>query len=150
MNQSILKLSVISILLLLAACSSNKKEEDVSNLENTKKETANKDLGTKKSTVGSTDASSTGSTEGTQYGELDLSDPYGLGYSDEYLRSLGIDRNPVEYDTIYFPYNSQAISERGKIILEAHARRLQFYGATNVLLEGHADERGTRKSVQLF
>ncbi|MCL4132640.1 UNVERIFIED_CONTAM: hypothetical protein GTU68_035859 [Idotea baltica] len=52
--------------------------------------------------------------------------------------------NPLDYKTLYFEYNSTAIDERSRIIASAHAKSLAQKGGSNVSLEGHADERGTR------
>lgn len=122
MYRDILKVVLASVFLVLAACSSTPEADVVK----TKIEPA-------PTTV-----------EQTEVVDED-SDPYGLGYSGSYLRSLGLDRNPLEYDTIYFPYNSSSFGERGKIIIEAHAKHLASTAATSVILEGHADERGTRE-----
>lgn len=71
-------------------------------------------------------------------------DPYGLGYSKDYLMSLGIDGNPLDETVVLFEYNSSAIDERSTVIVTAHARHLGKNGGARVTLEGHADERGTR------
>lgn len=78
----------------------------------------------------------------------DYGDPknaWGSGYSIDELRALGFDKNPLEYDTVYFQYNSSEIDERSKIIIEAHQRFLSTTSGKNIVLEGHADERGTRE-----
>jgi peptidoglycan-associated lipoprotein len=68
---------------------------------------------------------------------------WNTGYSAAQLEALGITGNPLNYTTVYFAYNSSAIDERSRIIARAHARHLQSNSAT-VVLEGNADERGTR------
>ena len=76
----------------------------------------------------------------------DDKDAWGTGYSKQELKDrFGIDRNPIEYTTVYFEYDSSTISERANIIISAHARNLSTKSGTNVVLEGHADERGTRE-----
>lgn len=75
----------------------------------------------------------------------DDANAWGSGYSIDQLRALGFDKNPLEYDTVYFEYNSSNIDERSKIIIEAHSRHLAQQSSANVVLEGHADERGTRE-----
>jgi peptidoglycan-associated lipoprotein len=59
------------------------------------------------------------------------------------LEGLGIMGNPLGYKTLYFEYNSSAIDRRSEVIARAHARAVGESG-TKVVLEGHADERGTR------
>lgn len=72
-------------------------------------------------------------------------DAWGTGYSIDQLRNLGFDKNPLEYDTVFFQYNSSEIDERSKIIIEAHQRFLSKASGKSIVLEGHADERGTRE-----
>lgn len=74
----------------------------------------------------------------------DQSNAYGTGYSASQLRSFGIEGNPLDYNVVYFEYNSTAIDTRSNIIASAHARALSKRSGTRVTLEGHADERGTR------
>jgi len=70
---------------------------------------------------------------------------WNTGYSAEELASrFGIMGNPLNYTTLYFEYNSSSLDERSTIIATAHARHLSNLGGTNVTLEGHADERGSR------
>ena len=91
---------------------------------------------------GNTLPTDTGSTLGDGEG----SNAWGTGYSAEDLASrFGIMGNPLNYTTLYFEYNSSSLDERSRIIATAHARHLsQLGGSTNVTLEGHADERGSR------
>ena len=70
---------------------------------------------------------------------------YGTGYSKEYLESLGIVGNPLNYKTVYFEYNSSQIDDRSRIIATAHAKNVAKKNGKTVGLEGHADERGSRE-----
>ena len=70
---------------------------------------------------------------------------WNTGYSIDELRALGFDKNPLEYDTVFFQYKSSEIDERSKIIIEAHQRFLSTASGKSIVLEGHADERGTRE-----
>lgn len=70
---------------------------------------------------------------------------YGTGYSKEYLESLGIVGNPLNYKTVYFEYNSSQIDDRSRIIATAHAKNIAGKSGKTVGLEGHADERGSRE-----
>jgi len=74
------------------------------------------------------------------------SNPWGVpGYSENDLRNLfNITQNPLNYRVVLFEYNSSRVDERSEIIINAHARHLSQTGGTQVTLEGHADERGTR------
>jgi len=46
---------------------------------------------------------------------------------------------------VYFDYDSSALREEAKAVVRAHARNLQQNPASQLILEGHADERGTRE-----
>lgn len=46
---------------------------------------------------------------------------------------------------VYFEYNSSLLSELGKAVVKAHAQYLAATATRQVILEGHADERGTRE-----
>lgn len=65
------------------------------------------------------------------------------GMTQSELEGLGIMGNPLGYKTLYFEYNSSAIDRRSEVIARAHALAVGESGA-KVVLEGHADERGTR------
>ncbi len=75
---------------------------------------------------------------------VESSNAYGTGYSLSELAALGIDGNPLDYNVVYFEYNSSVIDTRSNIIVTAHAKALGNRSGTRVTLEGHADERGTR------
>ena len=69
---------------------------------------------------------------------------YGTGLSKSYLESrLSIVGDPLNYRTVYFEYDSAAIDQRSEVIVRRHAQHLSN-NPRKVLLEGHADERGTR------
>ena len=61
---------------------------------------------------------------------------WGTGFSEEYLARLGITKNPLEYTTVYFEYDSSQIDERSQIIIAAHTRYLAARSGMNVVLEG--------------
>jgi peptidoglycan-associated lipoprotein len=46
---------------------------------------------------------------------------------------------------VYFDFDSSSIREDSRAIIEAHARYLASKPGASVVLEGHADERGTRE-----
>lgn len=46
---------------------------------------------------------------------------------------------------IYFEYNSSALTLESEAVVQAHAQYLTSAPNVNVILEGHADERGTRE-----
>ncbi|MDD9811932.1 MAG: peptidoglycan-associated lipoprotein Pal [Gammaproteobacteria bacterium] len=46
---------------------------------------------------------------------------------------------------VYFDYDSSLLREEADAVVRAHARNLLRNPATQIILEGHADERGTRE-----
>jgi len=46
---------------------------------------------------------------------------------------------------VYFEFDSSAVDDEGRAIVEAHAAHLANNPGIRVTLEGHADERGTRE-----
>ncbi len=46
---------------------------------------------------------------------------------------------------IYFDYDSSAVKEEFRTVIEAHANYLATNTSTAITLEGHADERGSRE-----
>ncbi len=72
--------------------------------------------------------------------------------SDDSLSGSGLDGAEMQTDldqlnqrVIYFEYDSSSLSEESRAIIEAHAQYLGSVPGTLVILEGHADERGTRE-----
>jgi peptidoglycan-associated lipoprotein len=47
--------------------------------------------------------------------------------------------------TIYFDFDSANLDDHSRAVVEAHARYLAANPGVKVVLEGHADERGTRE-----
>ena len=52
---------------------------------------------------------------------------------------------PLGQRTVYFDFDSAAIRDDSRGIVEAHAGFLKANGNAKVLLQGHADERGSRE-----
>ena len=55
------------------------------------------------------------------------------------------DIDPLSKRVVYFAYDSSAIEGESQAIVEAHSAYLANNFQINVVLEGHADERGTRE-----
>ncbi len=51
----------------------------------------------------------------------------------------------LDQKIIYFDYDESLITDQGREIIQAHAEYLSTRRSLSVLLEGHADERGTRE-----
>jgi peptidoglycan-associated lipoprotein len=48
-------------------------------------------------------------------------------------------------DRVWFGFDSAEVSDEGRAILDKQAAWLKEYGSTNIAVEGHCDERGTRE-----
>ncbi len=46
---------------------------------------------------------------------------------------------------VYFDYDSSILTQEGKAVVQAHAQHLSGAPDIQIILEGHADERGTRE-----
>lgn len=53
--------------------------------------------------------------------------------------------SPLSVRVLYFPLDGVAISNEDRDVIAAHARLLSSNPDVTVVLEGHADERGTRE-----
>lgn len=47
--------------------------------------------------------------------------------------------------TVYFDFDSFAVREDGRPVIDAHARRLNGTASLRMVVEGHTDERGSRE-----
>ena len=111
---------VIALMTLgLAGCASDKKQATTAEIEDASVGAG----GVSASALGSgSDAS--GQAIGSQAGAID---------------------DPLSRRVIYFEYDSSVLTDEGRFIVEAHAAYLANNPGMAVVLEGHADERGTRE-----
>lgn len=61
------------------------------------------------------------------------------------IKALDDPNSPVSVRVIYFPLDSIQVSNEDREVVSAHARLLSSNPDVTVVLEGHADERGTRE-----
>jgi peptidoglycan-associated lipoprotein len=54
-------------------------------------------------------------------------------------------RSPLSKRSIYFDYDSFVVKDEFKPLVEAHAAYLKRNPRTRIVIEGHADERGSRE-----
>lgn len=47
--------------------------------------------------------------------------------------------------TVYFDYDSSVLTQEGQSVVQVHSINLTTHTNLNIVLEGHADERGTRE-----
>lgn len=59
--------------------------------------------------------------------------------------SLEDPASPLSKRVIYFDYNSSALSDEGRALVELHAQYLSAHPEHKLVLEGHTDERGSRE-----
>lgn len=57
----------------------------------------------------------------------------------------GGDGDPLSKRVVYFEYDSSQLTAEAQLIVEAHANYLIANPGLSLVLEGHADERGTRE-----
>ncbi len=53
--------------------------------------------------------------------------------------------DPLSKRVVYFEYDSSNVDDESRRVIEAHAASLLNNSLANIVLEGHADERGTRE-----
>ena len=53
--------------------------------------------------------------------------------------------NPLSKRTVYFDFDSSEVKSADREVIMAHAQYLASHPQTKVVLEGHADERGSRE-----
>jgi peptidoglycan-associated lipoprotein len=81
---------------------------------------------------------------GAEMGRVDGGVPAILGVSPEKAAMLRDPNNPLSKRVIYFDFDSDAIREEFRGLIEAHAGFLKENGGARIILQGHTDERGSR------
>ncbi len=61
------------------------------------------------------------------------------------VSALSDPASPLAKRVIYFELDSSQVDEEGRQIIGSHARFLAAHPELSIVLEGHADERGTRE-----
>ncbi|MDI6748283.1 MAG: peptidoglycan-associated lipoprotein Pal [Rhodocyclaceae bacterium] len=65
-------------------------------------------------------------------------DPYGIA-------ALKDPKSPLSKRSVYFDYDSYVVKDEFKSVLDHHAKFLLQNGQMKMLIQGHADERGSRE-----
>ncbi|MGI9311216.1 MAG: peptidoglycan-associated lipoprotein Pal [bacterium] len=86
-----------------------------------------------------------GDTDATATGLGDDSAAQTQGLDDASSADSGGGDALLAQRVVYFEYDSSALTAAGQAAVRAHARHLRTATGTQVVLEGHADERGTRE-----
>ncbi|MCG6871810.1 MAG: peptidoglycan-associated lipoprotein Pal [Gammaproteobacteria bacterium] len=60
-------------------------------------------------------------------------------------QQFGSQQELLAQRTVYFELDSASLDPQSQAVIEAHARHLAANGSIRVVLEGHADERGSRE-----
>jgi peptidoglycan-associated lipoprotein len=120
---------------LLAACETGTNLNTPSGLAPVETRTPGDSAG---STVGGTGATA-GTAAQSQVASVDLTRS-GAGAG-----GAGVSTAPLNQRVVYFDYDSFAIKDDYKSVIDAHARLLNGQSAKRLVIEGHADERGGRE-----
>ena len=77
-------------------------------------------------------------------------DTTGAGTGTSQMDPNGVDAMNQQFsenagDRVFFETNSSVVSSEGRATIERQAKWLGQYANINVVIEGHADERGTRE-----
>lgn len=88
------------------------------------------------------------STSGYSDGSLLSGEEFGNNVTID-ARGLGSEfsdpTNPLSKGIIYFMYDSSQVRQEFIPVIAAHSKYLQSHPSQHVILEGHADERGSRE-----
>jgi len=122
LNKTVKALAIALPILALSACSSNTESDEQSNVATNAQESSVIDNNSNTTDVQVTAAQRAAEIEEQQRQEL------------EKLRAEHI---------VYFDFDTSTVSSEFSSILDAHAKFLNNSSNTRVLVEGHADERGT-------
>ena len=79
-----------------------------------------------------------GDTTAVKPAPLEAFDPYGVA-------ALTDPRSPLSKRSVYFDYDSYVVKNEFKALLESHAKFLVNNPKFKVLIQGNADERGSRE-----
>jgi len=103
-------------------------------------------LGPLKKRDGSSDDTTTDKTQGenTYSGQEDSTDKFKSGASLD-ITSLNDPNSPLSQRVLYFDLDSSQIKEEDRDVIAVHADFLAAHPDVSVVLEGHADERGSRE-----
>ena len=100
-----------------------------------------------KSLLAGQDGGNDASTSGYAEGRSVSGEQFGVNSSGK--SKLGTEfsdpRNPLSKKTIYFMYDSSQVKQEFVSVVAAHAQYLMDHPSQRVVLEGHADERGSRE-----
>lgn len=82
--------------------------------------------------------------EQTQSSKTDEAEKFASGGTLD-IKSLNDPNSPLSQRVLYFELDSSQVSEEDRKIISTHAQFLSANPNVTIVLEGHADERGTRE-----
>ena len=139
MSKTLSTLIVALLALALAACSSTPSVEETASVEEINAG------GAGDGSADGTDLTDTGGDgsggDGVSSAGMTEGSGDGLGSSE----SMGDEADLLSKRRVYFEFDSSALDEESKAIIEAHSNHLVNNFDLTIVLEGHADERGTRE-----
>lgn len=124
MNQVMQKTAIAGVVLFLAACGGTVPTEPD---ENAGFDAAGSDYGSSHNGIGGAETVVIG------------------GGQDWNADPLNHPASPLRERVIYFAFDDFSLSDEGRNLVEQHAKFLASSPSTKIVLEGHADERGTRE-----
>jgi peptidoglycan-associated lipoprotein len=120
-------LVVMTVLVFLSACGGGDDEYESGMVDGMRND-------------GVEDASTAGYSE-TVISGMESSDIAGLGLGPAFSDP----QNPLYKRTIFFEYDSSQVKQEYIQVISAHAQYLVAHPGRRIILEGHADERGSRE-----
>jgi len=124
-----LRIVMLALLLVLAGCSTTGSDKDTDGAQ----------------VEGRTDGSSGQDAQSTGMKDAEGMDGGAMSDAQKYSREqLDNPNSPLSIRTVYFAFDSSEINAESQELLVEHARLLSYNPDIQVVLEGHADERGTR------
>jgi peptidoglycan-associated lipoprotein len=121
LNKTVKALAIVLPILALSACSSNSETDEQSNV--------------------ATNAQESSVTDNTTAADVQVSAVQRAAEIEEQQRQE-LEKLRAEH-IVYFDFDTSTVSRDFSAILDAHAKFLNNSANTKVLVEGHADERGT-------
>ena len=118
--------ALAAVLLIVAACESTSDDSAASSGDGDATQTSQSDTSAAESTMESEVVDA----------PVDPSAPI-PGTQEDLVQNVG--------DRVYFDYDSAVLSPEGRRTLERQAKWLRLFPDHSIMIEGHADERGTRE-----
>ena len=132
--------------LAVAACSGRKAVEEDITTESVGGLAGGSAGGSADGTGGSGSEGDSGISSSGLDGGDSSSDGSGLGADGSGIAGLTAEEAELlNQRIVYFEYDSSALTPESEAVVQAHSKYLNAASDVNVILEGHADERGTRE-----